>query len=29
VGLAMYSARLKIRREKRRRPPGLLGLILR
>jgi cell division protein FtsA len=29
VGLAMYSARLKIRREKRRRPPGLLGLIMR
>ena len=29
VGLAMYSARLKLRRQVRRRPPGLLGLIMR
>jgi cell division protein FtsA len=29
VGLAMYSARLKLRRQMRRRPPGILGLIMR
>jgi cell division protein FtsA len=29
VGLAMYSARLKLRKEKRRKPPGLWGLIAR
>jgi cell division protein FtsA len=29
AGLAMYSARLKLRREQRRKTPGLMNLVLR